>query len=59
VDGAGGGAGRRIGKRVAKLRGLAIKRRCRHGVMNDTELRASCCNGSTDSPPAERAAEAR
>lgn len=51
--------GGEIGKKVAALRGLKIKRPIAMGVMTDVELRARLLERiDEDSPPAERAAEA-
>lgn len=48
-----------IGKKVAKLRGLSIKRPIPKGVMTDEQLRARIVESmDRDSTPAERAAEA-
>lgn len=51
--------GGEISKKVAKLRGLKIKRPIAMGVMNDAQIRARLLERlDEDSPPAERAAEA-
>lgn len=51
--------GGEIGKKVAKLRGLKIKKPIAMGVMDEAALRARILERlDEDSPPAERAAEA-